>query len=1101
MVGYSFAGLLGTGNPSFSSNVFDLDIVWINGQPRLVTTALPGPGAGYALYDISGSGTGTLVALQGYSAPIRHGTRPEVLILPDLAGSGAQLIAAGLTPSGWASYDLTAGGFGASLNHPLSFDPTAVAGYAAGGHTYVYLAPEGSDRPLAFDLSDSGTMTPVAPPASLTIGANIDCLAVATTGHGDYLLAASAAGNVLTAYAISANGAITQTSQISVDFGIGFSKPTEVASVTLHGMTFAVAAASESSSLSTFHLLPGGLLYEADHVVDNLYTRFAGATALTTLEVAGRAFIFAGGSDDGIEVMTMLPDGRLVSLMTITDTGATSLADVTALSAAVIGGQIKLFAASATEGGISLIDLALGPLGISLYKDAGVQAGTGANDLLFAGSATTAIYGGGGDDLIVGGGAGGGAALYGGAGSDTFILSPSAAQIVVGDFQAGVDKLDLTSFPMLRSTDQLTMLQTATGAMISFGTTTIWVESFDGNPIPFTAFGQVQMLKLTHFAPVNSTEIMIGTNGADWMQAAAAPTSLIGLDGDDTLAGDDGQDMLDGGNGADFLTGGNGNDRLFGKLGNDQLNGDAGDDSLDGGDGHDSLEGGAGNDTCYGGIGYDIFLAGDGDDICFGDCGWDSLWGGIGSDTFAGGLGNDLLMGEYGDDDLSGDEGEDELRGGPGNDWLRGGDGHDFLSGGYGLDTLVGGEGSDGLWAGPDADSLYGGGGDDRLEGQSGDDLMDGGDGNDTLSLGQGNDTAFGGTGDDLIYDAGGDSLILCGFGSDLVFSDDGDDTIDGQEGADTLYGGAGNDHLKGGDGADWLTGDSGDDRLEGGNADDILQGNLGNDRLYGEDGNDCLSAGEGNDSLYGGDGNDSLFGRTGDNYFDGGIGLDTIVMEGGNDTAYGGDDADWIRVVGGPGLIYGGKGSDDIVGGSAADTMYGGWGDDSIYGGDGTDVIDAGGNDDFVSGNTGNDTILGGNGKDTVYGGQDDDLIDGGDDNDSLSGDKGDDILIAGEGRDRLSGGEGADIFRFLAPSEMGFGSGSDTIDDFTNGLDRLDFSGLGLHFAGTAFTGAANQLIYTVSGGSATVWLDVNGDGGADFSLLLTGVSWLSASDFTLV
>ena len=1100
MVGYSFAGLLGAGTPSFSTNVFDLDIVWINGQPRLVTTTLPGPGAGYALYDIAGAGAGTLVALQGYSAPIHQGTRPEVLILPDLAGSGAQLIAAGLTPSGWASYDLAAGGFGASLNHPFSFDPTAVAGYAAGGHNYVYLAPEGSDRPLVYDLSDSGTMTPVAPPANLPAGANIDSLAVAGTGYGDYLLAASAAGNALTAYAIGANGAITQTSRISVDFGIGFSKPTDVATVTLHGMTFVIAAASESSSLSTFHLLPGGLLYEADHVVDNLYTRFAGATALATLEVAGRAFVFAGGSDDGVEVMTLLPDGRLVSLMTITDTGAMSLADVTALSAAVVGGQVKLFAASATEGGISQIDLTLGPLGVSLYRDAGVQTGTGANDLLFAGSATTAIYGGGGDDLIVAGGSGGAAALFGGAGSDTFILSPSASEIVIGDFQAGTDKLDLTSFPRLRNIDQLAMLQTATGALITFGTTTIRVESFDGNPIPLSAFGQVQMLKLTHFLPGTSAEIIVGTARNDRIEAPAESSSIIGLDGNDTLTGGSGQDHLDGGNGADVIAGGDERDRLFGRSGNDLLRGEAGDDSLEGGEGNDRLEGGEGNDTAYGGTGSDLLTGGDGDDVLFGDQGTDKLWGGAGADTLVGGDGKDMLLGEDGDDDLAGDEGNDRLYGGLGNDWLRGGTGNDLLSCGDGDDTVAGGDGNDRVSGGAGDDAIYGGTGNDKLFGEDGDDTLDGGDGNDTLIAGPGNDSVIGGAGNDVIRAISGDNILFCGFGSDCAFGGSGNDTISGEEDADRLYGGDGSDLLRGGSGSDQVFGGNGDDSLEGGDDGDVLRGDLGNDRLYGDHGNDRLFGGPGDDTLYGGDGDDSLRGDGGNNVLDGGAGLDTIVMTGGNDTAYGGDDADRIFIRGGPGLAFGGKGNDFVSGGRASDTIYGGWGDDTIGGSFGNDVIDCGGNDDFADGGPGDDTIVGGTGKDTLLGGSGNDLLDGGDDNDSLAGGAGNDILIGGEGRDQLTGGAGADVFRFLAPTEMGFGGGSDTIEDFTTGLDRLDFSGLGLHFAGMAFTGAANELIYTVTSGDATVWLDVNGDGTADFSLRLLGVRSLSAGDFIL-
>lgn len=66
------------------------------------------------------------------------------------------------------------------------------------------------------------------------------------------------------------------------------------------------------------------------------------------------------------DVLTLLPDGRLVHLMTVADTSATSIADVSALVAAQINGNISLFAASATEAGISQFRLSLGSTGLTV---------------------------------------------------------------------------------------------------------------------------------------------------------------------------------------------------------------------------------------------------------------------------------------------------------------------------------------------------------------------------------------------------------------------------------------------------------------------------------------------------------------------------------------------------------------------------------------------------------------------------------------------------------------------------------------------------------------------------------------------------------------
>ena len=89
--------------------------------------------------------------------------------------------------------------------------------------------------------------------------------------------------------------------------------------------------------------------------------------------------------------MTLLPDGRLIHLMTVADTAATSLADVSALVAAQVNGQTSLFAASSTEPGISQFRLSLGTPGLTIVNSANVINGGASDDLLLAGSTTTAV--------------------------------------------------------------------------------------------------------------------------------------------------------------------------------------------------------------------------------------------------------------------------------------------------------------------------------------------------------------------------------------------------------------------------------------------------------------------------------------------------------------------------------------------------------------------------------------------------------------------------------------------------------------------------------------------------------------------------------------
>jgi Ca2+-binding RTX toxin-like protein len=88
--------------------------------------------------------------------------------------------------------------------------------------------------------------------------------------------------------------------------------------------------------------------------------------------------------------------------------------------------------------------------------------------------------------------------------------------------------------------------------------------------------------------PINTAQIIFGTDQADALRGLDAADHLYGGFGDDSITGGKGNDYLDGGPGADALTG---------DAGNDHLAGGPGDDTLDGGAGADRLEGGAGFDT------------------------------------------------------------------------------------------------------------------------------------------------------------------------------------------------------------------------------------------------------------------------------------------------------------------------------------------------------------------------------------------------------------------------------------------------------------------------------------------------------------------------
>lgn len=161
----------------------------------------------------------------------------------------------------------------------------------------------------------------------------------------------------------------------------------------------------------------------------------------------------------------------------------------------------------------------------------------------------------------------------------------------------------------------------------------------------------------------------------------------------------------------------------------------------------------------------------------------------------------------------------------------------------------------------------------------------------------------------------------------------------------------------------------------------------------------------------------------------------------------------------------------------------------------------------------SGNDSIAGTQYADYLFGGAGNDAIWGGAGNDVLEGNAGNDQLHGSIGADRLAGGAGTDtfLFRSIAESTVGV-AGRDTITDFSQtDKDRINLSVIDANgkLAGDqafAFIGAerfhkvAGELRYEKAGGDTFVHGDVNGDGNADFSILVDASITFKAGDFIL-
>lgn len=1109
-----FAGSLGTG-----ARVTDFGVRSTSQGTFLYTGALPGTGALMSFRLAEGQAAAFVDSRAIILGVNKLGlTHLEFIPVP----GGTAIITPGRFGAEMGGYLLSGDGtFGASRSYSDGVGQggqiTDMTTVKIGADTWFYGTIQNGLGVYSWKLA-AGSATPAQQATVLdTVNSNtsgVYAVAQGQVGAETWLFTASQTEHGVTAFRVEGDGSLTQTGMIGAQDGLGIAAPAAMEVVTVAGATYVIVASTISSSLSVLRADAGGLT-PVDHVTDTLFTRFQSVVAIETVTVGDRVFVLAGGADDGMSLFSLLPDGRLVLMTTITDTPEQTLAHVAAISAVQVGNEVQVFVSSGNEDGMTQFTFDAGAPGQTLAGTsvADVLTGTGGDDILMGGAGNDDLSGGSGADILVDGS--GSDHLTGGAGADLFAMTADGCYDRIEDFDLRFDRIDLSDGVQLYDVSQVTITPTTTGAILAFGNDVLEVVSANYASLLPGDFTTAMVLNLPR-SPVQlilDGRVEMGTPGDDTIRGTVFADHLAGAAGQDSLWGGAGDDALNGGAGGDTLDGGAGSDtadygaaatgvtadlatpaqnmgdatgdtyiaveNLSGSMWRDDLRGDAGgnvlwgvggDDLLAGRSGADTLDGGDGDDTLTGGTGADVLDGGNGRDVADYS---DALLG-----VAAG-----LSPGAVGAGDAAGDSyaGIEDLRGSRFDDRLTGDDAANILMGMAGRDTLMGGAGDDTLIGGDGADRHDGGAGFDVASYASATagviiNLMNPAQGT-GMAAGDSFVSVEGLLGTNFNDDLRGDAF------DNLLDGGTGVDWLTGRAGNDTLIGGDGNDNLIGGPGADLLSGGAGTDKAHYSDAATAVTVDLVDARQdTGNAAGDVLVSIE---ALRGSNFGDDLRGNDFDNSLDG---------VGGNDLLSGRGGSDWLIGRSGNDLLDGGDGNDVLFGGAGVDTLIGGAGTDRAHYGDSftgliADMLNPSRNTGLAAGDVyvgienlqgsiGDDILGGDNAANMITGAKGNDWIAGRGGNDYMIGLDGNDTLGGGTGNDSLLGGAGADLFMF------GQGDGADRILDFSVTTDMLRLSA-GLPGV-TGVTMAEIVTRYASSTGPDTFF-----DFGGGDTLLLRGVA----------
>ncbi|CAD0186885.1 Serralysin C precursor [Ruegeria sp. THAF57] len=456
-----FERVVATGSAALDSGIGDTALKTFNGDTYLYSVT--GPGGGVAVWKLSDGLIPQLTDTVYFSGALAT-TAGRMGFPVSLAGED-QLILSVRYASGLVGYAMNPDGTLGQLHESSGLvgggNLSAVAQVSTSLGDVLVLAQNDIGQIATYSVDAQGDLQLVQ-----MVSAAVDSMQTVTIGANHVVVASDSISSSFTTFSVDdATGGLSAVDNSEVLATLGIAVPTKIDVVQAYNQSWVIVAGSESNSLSVMKLTSDGRLDPTDHVLDSRHTRFESVQDLSVVNVDGHVFVVAGGGDDGVSLFTLIPNGQLVYLDSFADTVESGLQNVEALSVAHVGDELQVLVSSQQDAGLTQLSVALPDLGV-VRKGFGTVHGTAGADKLSGGILDTELLGGAGDDILIAGT--GSTTMTGGSGADIFVMQFGSDPTTITDFQAGLDRLDMYDFPLLRTPGQLTFTATHQGARIGY---------------------------------------------------------------------------------------------------------------------------------------------------------------------------------------------------------------------------------------------------------------------------------------------------------------------------------------------------------------------------------------------------------------------------------------------------------------------------------------------------------------------------------------------------------------------------------------------------------------------------------------------------------
>ncbi|KAB7615285.1 hypothetical protein F9L33_00505 [Amylibacter sp. SFDW26] len=358
------------------------------------------------------------------------------------------------------------------------------------GKTFLYVSQTNTSGISSYRMKPNDTFItqPVYDAGSLDYLGDVSAFASVVIRGTTYMFTASAFDAGLNSFRVGIHGNLHLRDSVAPTDTSGFNLPQALEVTTVGAQTFLIMASSGTNSLTVYSINNRGELTETDHLIDSLETRFQDASVLEIFTFNQRSFVLAAGSDDGVTLLELSPNGTLSVLETLADDFDTTLNNITDIEVTFFGGIPHALVSSGSENGFTQFEIGIESIGANIIGSNGHDTlnGTELDDIITGFNGTDYLYGGDGDDLIIDGD--GRDRMFGGAGADIFQFVDDDKRDFIMDYETGIDVIDFSSIDGISHISDLSIKSRPFGAAIFAGDHVIRIESIDGTRLTIADF-------------------------------------------------------------------------------------------------------------------------------------------------------------------------------------------------------------------------------------------------------------------------------------------------------------------------------------------------------------------------------------------------------------------------------------------------------------------------------------------------------------------------------------------------------------------------------------------------------------------------------------